>query len=1290
MLKRGVRVIILCLIIMLFSFSFAASQKNTAQVHSEVEKLFESKEKVPVFIKLREQKTDNDVSSKEELLQKRKETVETAKAVFKEHNKNKRGLSGIKTDYEFETISVIGLNVTREELEQLKQNPAIEAIAPQKERQLFLAQSIPLINADDAQNMVVNGTNLTGAGQVVCVIDTGIQMDHEAFANRIVGGYDFVNNDNNASDDHGHGTHVAGIIAGNKTTSTTVLGVARDTKIMPLKVCSAGGSCDDANILRAVEACNANATQYNITAISGSLGGGGPYTSTDCSTDPLYNFLESLFENSLSLGIMPVFASGNNGFTTGVAYPACSPNAISVGRTNKDDAIASSSNRGGDRLDIYAPGGSITSAYFGSSTATATMSGTSMSTPHVSGAITIIQQQQKLLGRQLLNLSQMRSLLNNTGKDVGSTIYRVDLLNAVLKQGNNLTVNLSTQTIKNETSGTAIQFKDATDFGQALSCIILGNNLAGADSERCPQFNKTAHITLTGITNPSKILKDGSTCPATTCQNVTFANNVLEFDVISFSNYTSIPGCPVLLNSSAVLSENITAEEACMTLNADNLAFDCNNKKIMLTEGSTAIIAENKTNITIRNCVIEGSEGFLNLTNTNTTLTNMTFQTANGSVKFATLTLNGSAQVTGNQISITFNKTFVNSTALPFLNTSAQITLKGLTFISPQVISAKDDSTFQICDECAVQNYSGGTLVFNITSFSTYAAIEGLPTLSLTKTASSNAIKGTTLNYTILINNTGIGTAVNATLTEQYPEGIVFNSAEPLPEDNTTFVLGNITANTSLQVNISVNISSAPEIGNVLNNTVTLNHSSGSLNASALTTVRGNPGFITNITGPNTTSRGLVNYTININNTGEDTAYNVTIIFSNTTITNSLPTASNSTITIGNLTANQSFTVNLTLNVTSPNGTNLNTSYELNYENAIGTELNTTNSTLTTITGYPTITITATDTPDPITAGEVLTYRITLQNTGDETAYNITMVEAYPSSVSFLAASPIPEGNTNFTLDNLTPNASTTVNITVTTATGASGTLTNNFNVTFANGTGDNTTLSSSQTTSVSSSGGGSGGGGGGGSGGGSGGGAGSSGAGSASASASGTSGASTSSSSASSASASTGASSASSSASTSTGRSSAGTASAGGSASSASTGASAAGTGTTGLAVQSPAFTGEMPSLWGKVLPWATGLVVVLALFSGFIFWRTRRKKSCHLPEPEKPKIPAQEPVMSGTPPEIPEKSAVFEEKVKRIEPEFAILKEIRKKESRKKKLKELQKSKSKKAVKTKKKNKK
>ncbi len=308
-----------------------------------------------------------------------------------------------------------------------------------------LAQSVPLINADDVwalQN--ATGRNITGEGTVIANIDTGVDYTHpdlggtlnrvNDFANftngthkKFVGGWDFVNNDNDPWDDHLHGTHVAGIIGANGT----IKGVAPGSKQLALKVLSASGYGYDSDIIAAMEYAadpdNNPLTADGAAASSMSLGG----------WDPNPDGIEpAAADNSTRLGTLCVIAAGNSGATSSVGSPGVSRESLTVGSTTKSDALSSFSSRGPTltldlKPDLVAPGSSIVSTRWGGAGGSLTLSGTSMATPHVSGAVALLRQ-----AHPTWNVSQLKSALVDTAKDLGLSVFdqgggRLDALAAV-------------------------------------------------------------------------------------------------------------------------------------------------------------------------------------------------------------------------------------------------------------------------------------------------------------------------------------------------------------------------------------------------------------------------------------------------------------------------------------------------------------------------------------------------------------------------------------------------------------------------------------------------------------------------------------------------------------------------------------------------------------------------------------------------------------------------------------------------------------------------------------------
>ncbi|WKX74155.1 S8 family peptidase [Streptomyces sp. XD-27] len=207
-----------------------------------------------------------------------------------------------------------------------------------------------------------------GSGATVYVIDTGVRVSHSDFGGRAVNGYDAVDNDNVAQDGNGHGTHVASTSAG------TAYGVAKKAKIVAVRVLNNSGSGTTAQVVAGIDWVTRNHSGPSVANMS--LGGGASTA------------LDNAVKNSIASGVTYAVAAGNSGADANNYSPARVPEALTVGATTSTDARAGYSNYG-SRLDIFAPGSGITAAWRTSDTATNTISGTSMATPHVAGAAAV-------------------------------------------------------------------------------------------------------------------------------------------------------------------------------------------------------------------------------------------------------------------------------------------------------------------------------------------------------------------------------------------------------------------------------------------------------------------------------------------------------------------------------------------------------------------------------------------------------------------------------------------------------------------------------------------------------------------------------------------------------------------------------------------------------------------------------------------------------------------------------------------------------------------------------------
>ncbi|KAL3425323.1 subtilase [Phlyctema vagabunda] len=202
-----------------------------------------------------------------------------------------------------------------------------------------------------------------GSGVRVYVVDTGVYAAHSQFGGRASMGANFISGSAN-TDENGHGTHCAGTIGG------TTYGVAKKATIVGVKVLDASGSGTNSGVISGIQWVANNAPARSVLSMSL----GGSYSSA----------VNSAVSSTVSAGVTVVVAAGNDNANAANYSPASATTAITVGAIDQNDARASFSNYG-TVLDVFAPGVSVLSAWIGGTSATNTISGTSMATPHVAG-----------------------------------------------------------------------------------------------------------------------------------------------------------------------------------------------------------------------------------------------------------------------------------------------------------------------------------------------------------------------------------------------------------------------------------------------------------------------------------------------------------------------------------------------------------------------------------------------------------------------------------------------------------------------------------------------------------------------------------------------------------------------------------------------------------------------------------------------------------------------------------------------------------------------------------------
>ncbi|MEV0449139.1 S8 family serine peptidase [Streptomyces sp. NPDC050600] len=267
-------------------------------------------------------------------------------------------------------FSASGLTV--QEAKRLAADPAVDTVVQNKRFSIKETQEKPpswgldridqTETAGDEKYAYPDGG---GEGVTAYVIDTGVRISHQDFGGRATHGFDAVDNDNSADDGNGHGTHVAGTIAG------TSHGVAKKAKIVAVRVLDDNGSGTTEQVVAGIDWVTQHHSGPSVANMS--LGGGADEA------------LDAAVQRAIASGVTFAVAAGNESSDAGQGSPARVPEAITVASSTKDDEQSDFSNFGAV-VDLYAPGSDITSDWNDSDTGVKTISGTSMATPHVVGA----------------------------------------------------------------------------------------------------------------------------------------------------------------------------------------------------------------------------------------------------------------------------------------------------------------------------------------------------------------------------------------------------------------------------------------------------------------------------------------------------------------------------------------------------------------------------------------------------------------------------------------------------------------------------------------------------------------------------------------------------------------------------------------------------------------------------------------------------------------------------------------------------------------------------------------
>ncbi|MEK6967141.1 MAG: S8 family serine peptidase, partial [Nanoarchaeota archaeon] len=370
--------LILALLLLILPVSQAAT------LHPLVEKELEHGETVKVRVTLK----DSDLKVLNE---------DKAKLISKMSNKGGK----VKIRYRYPGQNMFSAEVDSAALNNLKSDPQVESIDYVFKLKLLLDTSVPVMKANNVWPFQIDGINLTGRGEVICILDTGVNYHHGIFGNctlaelqngsceRIVAGYDFGNSDSDPIDVDGHGTNVAGIVISN---DTTYRGVAPEAKIVALKVFNDSGSGNSDDLDAAIQWCISNSSRFNISVITMSVGFDNSWSNTTCNNVSLST--SAAIASAIANNISVIAASGNE-VKWGVSAPGCIENVSSVGAvydadygtvaysactdsTTGTDNITCFSNRG-PNLYFLAPGSKVNSA--NKAGGFSEYSGTSQATP---------------------------------------------------------------------------------------------------------------------------------------------------------------------------------------------------------------------------------------------------------------------------------------------------------------------------------------------------------------------------------------------------------------------------------------------------------------------------------------------------------------------------------------------------------------------------------------------------------------------------------------------------------------------------------------------------------------------------------------------------------------------------------------------------------------------------------------------------------------------------------------------------------------------------------------------
>jgi uncharacterized repeat protein (TIGR02543 family) len=343
--------------------------------------------------------------------------------------------AGYTLTHRFKSVPGLALRISSADvLYQLASNPRVRRIDLDVGGKGGLDDSRPLINADQAHNL-----GLTGLGKIVAVLDSGIDSDHPNLVGALIDEHCFCYNPaggrcpngtneqagaGSAEDDHGHGTHVTGIITGDGNTAP--LGIAPDTKIVAIKVLDSNNSFySSSDIVAALDWILNN--RPDVDVVNMSLYTNAKFNDVCDGFNAWTMNLASAINNLRDKGILCIAIAGNDSLVGQITAPGCISSCMAIGATDKKDSVASFSNSS-ELVDLFAPGVNIISTAKGGGSKS--MTGTSMAAPHVTAAAAILRQKEPSLQPSELESALKTSQVYVTDA-AGLTRPRLDVMAAL-------------------------------------------------------------------------------------------------------------------------------------------------------------------------------------------------------------------------------------------------------------------------------------------------------------------------------------------------------------------------------------------------------------------------------------------------------------------------------------------------------------------------------------------------------------------------------------------------------------------------------------------------------------------------------------------------------------------------------------------------------------------------------------------------------------------------------------------------------------------------------------------